>query len=201
MSWNTSVSIDRVHQFVSLLVRLWVEILHKNKCNPKAWSASSWGCELKFHSTYPPTNKSQSASSWGCELKYIPFRILLILTLSASSWGCELKFKWDCYCDWNCGQPPREAVSWNAHIMQTIWHWQRQPPREAVSWNSITYTPYLRHIVSASSWGCELKYFLAKQGAEFQSSASSWGCELKYVMDNGKTTKQPSASSWGCELK
>ena len=77
--------------------------------------------------------------------------------------------------------------------------------------------------LSASSWGCELKYLADVRQAEHYSqplreavswnttmkkmrsgipeSASSWGCELKYLWLFSYSSTSLSASSWGCELK
>ena len=38
--------------YVSLLVRLWIEITWYSKNKPKRMSASLWGCELKYTSTW-----------------------------------------------------------------------------------------------------------------------------------------------------
>ena len=77
----------------------------------------------------------------------------------------------------------------------------RQPLREAVSWNYCinihSSPPYL----SASSWGCELKFYRFWILWWFNWSASSWGCELKWEKRRVATKATPSASSWGCELK
>ena len=76
---------------------------------------------------------------------------------------------------------------------------------------------------SASSWGCELKFFDVCGGLRGWLSASSWGCELKLIhftrkrvvkvvslfvrlwvemQDVWRTVyRTRSASSWGCELK
>ena len=78
-------------------------------------------------------------------------------------------------------------------------------------------------VVSASSWGCELKYYVLIPPVLQSASASSWGCELKswcscchlacrsqplreaVSWNNGgkiQYVRYPmSASSWGCELK
>ena len=83
--------------------------------------------------------------------------------------------------------------------------------------------PYSIGDVSASSWGCELKYLHMAESVLCSKSASSWGCELKgmqhFVSAKDKTVslfvrlwveilkiicqnhKIASASSWGCELK
>ena len=69
-------------------------------------------------------------------------------------------------------------------------------------WVEIKQCNYFPHsILSSSSWGCELKYFLSLIHHWQPPSSSSWGCELKYFwMDSTEHSKQ-SSSSWGCELK
>ena len=98
-------------------------------------------------------------------------------------------------------QPLREAVSWNDQISTVLNDIVSQPLREAVSWNfcgrqMVDKTPIVSLFVrlwveilcvvslqatfqSASSWGCELKYFLLWKHMQVCWSASSWGCELK----------------------
>ena len=99
----------------------------------------------------------------------------------------------------------------------------RQPLREAVSWNNFTGCDSGNHRMSASSWGCELKYCVLDFFRRDFTSASSWGCELKYRQSDIIPHSQlvslfvrlwveiyisislyvisRSASSWGCELK
>ena len=101
--------------------------------------------------------------------------------MSASLWGCELKwswrFKWRSVqrqppCEavsWNINrtraestslrQPPCEAVSWNTAICAHCAVQVRQPPCEAVSWNASGSCSHPDRLLSASLWGCELKYF------------------------------------------
>ena len=55
---------------VSLLVRLWVEIMRLNLKFQKHGSASLWGCELKWLDENRSVSTTMSASLWGCELKY-----------------------------------------------------------------------------------------------------------------------------------
>ena len=135
-------------------------------------------------------------------------------------------------------------MSWNSFEYEGWRWWIRQPLREAVSWNRLIHlckniirvslfvrlwVEIIQRLIlldckqSASSWGCELKYFILFHNALLSmvslfvrlwveitilsssfitySSASSWGCELKYAMNNGMLTGFKSASSWGCELK
>ena len=99
---------------VSLLVRLWVEIPVRNAGrNTQCWSASLWGCELKWKNTKVLTLTYTSASLWGCELKSIS-------RLPVNAYN---------------RQPPCEAVSWNDKTNSAKGGALRQPPCEAVSWN------------------------------------------------------------------
>ena len=120
-------------------------------------SASSWGCELKWHYFWKRKSNHQSASSWGCELKYyekdesgnqtlvslfvrlwVEIRIQTQdrrCTVSASSWGCELKFL-------QLGAAISHlpsASSWGCELKCPVHpsyrEVPRQPLREAVSWN------------------------------------------------------------------
>ena len=77
-------------------------------------------------------------------------------------------------------QPLREAVSWNADRTVPVHCYLRQPLREAVSWNTEHYMLQKASELSASSWGCELKYVMQCVSCQKRIvSASSWGCELK----------------------
>ena len=55
--------------------------------------------------------------------------------------------------------------------------------------------------MSASLWGCELKYDGIWRDRPDQASASLWGCELKYKKPCILWVDLQSASLWGCELK
>ena len=57
-------------------------------------------------------------------------------------------------------QPLREAVSWNTNVCRRLYPWRGQPLREAVSWNTRRCVLSMRASKSASSWGCELKFFV-----------------------------------------
>ena len=149
-------------------------------------SASSWGCELKCRLCKRQKSLGVSASSWGCELKYLelyyqPQAFRRQPLREAVSWNVTIR------CSYNnvvC-QPLREAVSWNVLIaLNTVlavvslfvrlWvemsdNWRlrkmtnRQPLREAVSWNNFSLHNGWLSILSASSWGCELKFFGSKR--------------------------------------
>ena len=139
VSWNIHMLARNYFDFVSLLVRLWVEINVIYGLAQFVPSASSWGCELKC-----PT--------------------------------CGQNLPED-------RQPPREAVSWNVNsitkfltgstvsLLVRLWveimifpiiftELPRQPPREAVSWNELVLFGTVPKPASASSWGCELKFWL-----------------------------------------
>ena len=120
---------------------------------------------------------------------------------SASSWGCELKYHSRCSTVFHRRQPLREAVSWNFWEERRFRPERSQPLREAVSWNNNIQFLMCYWILSASSWGCELKcqfstnphavpgvslfvrlwveMWLSGSAVCWPSSASSWGCELK----------------------
>ena len=190
----------------------------------KLLSASSWGCELKSNSSYDNNCAWMSASSWGCELKYCDKPHHASSVPSASSWGCELKYDisgthpqlkvvslfvrlWVEIIHKNNAtarersQPLREAVSWNVNSAIKILLSYRQPLREAVSWNSLRQAPWLCPEVSASSWGCELKYDGIWRDRPDQASqplreAVSWNIEKGNV--GTVTASQPlrEAVSW-----
>ena len=76
-----------------------------------------------------------------------------------------------------------------------------QPPCEAVSWNTQGSDLFIQVVMSASLWGCELKYFSFTHEVMSNESASLWGCELKYESASEMWANIMSASLWGCELK
>ena len=129
---------------VSLLVRLWVEILRtgNGKRRRRVSLLVRLWVEIFLPSTFPQF-KHRSASLWGCELKYtkyfgdvVPETVSLLVRLwveifrtlnasnsfsSASLWGCELKcYESDGIRSEN-RQPPCEAVSWNWKDQGTVW--------------------------------------------------------------------------------
>ena len=188
---------------VSLLVRLWVEMI-----------LSSCVCFVL-----------ESASSWGCELKFVPDDLLFRVPRrqpprEAVSWN-----------DDNAGlpeekkrQPPREAVSWNVDcadaatitelvsLLVRLWveMWFRLLKTQSryVSllvrlWveMSKTCSRQIGHKASASSWGCELKFSVDRQLLrrlrQPPREAVSWNVNIIRSTRPSRT----SASSWGCELK
>ena len=81
---------------------------------------------------------------------------------------------------WESRQPLREAVSWNAEAIEELKDldvslfvrlWVE------INWKNRVCKDTGR---SASSWGCELKWFMGRIPQFGSRSASSWGCELKY---------------------
>ena len=95
VSWNASKLPWQLAPFVSLLVRLWVEMLSRRQMNGSRPSASLWGCELKYH----PYEF------------FVSFRIVsLLVRLWVEMLQCLSIFRG------SDRQPPCEAVSWNAHI-------------------------------------------------------------------------------------
>ena len=116
VSWNIlAVLICECH-FVSLFVRLWVEM---NKATRGLIALPDVSLFVRlwveiFLTRYQRERKS-SASSWGCELKYVVGQLLDVLVLS---------------------QPLREAVSWNVNSFLLLCDFLCQPLREAVSWNA-----------------------------------------------------------------
>ena len=123
--------------FVSLFVRLWVEM---------------WNFSTDVEHIYrQPLREAVSWNFW-----VVPFISSFIVSLfvrlwveiyiseemqysgkSASSWGCELKYGMRVCGLKRKGQPLREAVSWNVKNKVSVGESNRQPLREAVSWNKI----------------------------------------------------------------
>ena len=170
--------------YVSLFVRLWVEITQTSD-SPSGVisSASSWGCELKLdrlkQNAWLICQPLREAVSWNIlfccvtsrELSVSLFvrlwveirkgrtgRMLRTVSLFVRLW-VEMS---------TCKQFIKENLVslfvrlWVEIIISSI-HWFRPS--------------------SASSWGCELKYDLyTLDGTFVDTSASSWGCELKYTM-------------------
>ena len=142
---------------VSLLVRLWVEIASFICCSRTLWSASLWGCELKYRICclfWRHVFVSLLVRLW-VEMtialasdSVIPVSLLVrlwveisvsILTLSstwsASLWGCELKYR-------------KGICKHLLHVSLLVRLWVE------------IFLSTCAEIVlpSASLWGCELKY-------------------------------------------
>ena len=139
VSWNSKRECRGERSGVSLLVRLWVEIWLNCKRN----------------------------------LKHI-VSLLVRLWVEMPDTGPLVPEE-------SC-QPPCEAVSWNVSQQKCGYSHYRQPPCEAVSWNVVhdrcAYKPshvsllvrlWVEILVGVSAWS----------GGDM--SASLWGCELKYV--------------------
>ena len=143
---------------VSLFVRLWVEMTlprlmaNETRCQPLR-EAVSWNA---FRANSFPS-VGQSASSWGCELKYHFHKTLRLPRTSASSWGCELKYEW-------IGRPCTFCyVSLFVRLWVEINRGRKGIiiTMSASSWGCelkyYSHQVFLCVILSASSWGCELK--------------------------------------------
>ena len=104
---------DLPRSTVSLFVRLWVEISIWEHIQQILLSASSWGCELKYHEVRQkkrsPGQPLREAVSW-----------------NVNHINCFIRKK---------SQPLREAVSWNDICFMRRTVPSSQPLREAVSWN------------------------------------------------------------------
>ena len=167
--------------YVSLLVRLWVEICFQVSNSVLTLSASLWGCELKYllwirfqyllH-RQPPCE----AVSWNNSSKLFP--LIWLVSLLVRLW-VEMML----------------ALLWTSFQYC-------QPPCEAVSWNEFLLIPVKMVTRSASLWGCELKFLLSNWIRPISMSASLWGCELKLCQGLSQYRRSHrSASLWGCELK
>ena len=159
VSWNTVNLSKFLMPFVSLLVRLWVEITalyleYLEHCRQPPCEAVSWNmkglatgieksrqppCEAVSWNSLDDFAAQHNASQPPCEAvswnKYSKSRSVQIFP-SASLWGCELKFYGEVR--------TREK--------------DRQPPCEAVSWNMKAFGLENAKKLSASLWGCELKW-------------------------------------------
>ena len=165
-------------------------------------SASSWGCELKYHlfqfEPRPCSQPPREAVSWNRVVEqFLPWGYYRQPPREAVSWNTIDLYR---ICKTTC-QPPREAVSWNVYVVQFAAHLPCQPPREAVSWNicrldskkEVDVSLLVRLWVEmdnvlttsppvprqppreAVSWN----YFWSHFRGMYAVSASSWGCELK----------------------
>ena len=143
---------------VSLLVRLWVEMPRNFPDNLRLSSASLWGCELKC--TY----------------------INVICTDSVVSLLVRLWVEMQALLEGNY-----RAVC--------------QPPCEAVSWNKVATSDDASIAVSllVRLWVEMHNQYRCKSSGKL--SASLWGCELKFERASSPFARFPSASLWGCELK
>ena len=163
-------------------------------------SASSWGCELKCQWYWQQAQKScqppREAVSWNVfnESSGIQTAVSLLVRL----W-VEIFYLSELVSRYSVSLLVRlwvEIVLVSAHIGART----GQPPREAVSWN-YSICAYKYSYMSASSWGCELKYITEYCTCKFFSQppreAVSWN-NFRY---HNRLYVRQSASSWGCELK
>ena len=183
VSWNIIFQVcSRFVFFVSLFVRLWVEIIHIIRNH---WihtqSASSWGCELKCICSYSwrkgdDRQPLREAVSWNDLLTSKLRRILSQPLREAVSWNNRHGVK-SCF---DSRQPLREAVSWNWKTLRELYVSFRQPLREAVSWNTTLFDKN-RHFVVSLFVRLWVEIPLLEYCQPTPTSASSWGCELKYI--------------------
>ena len=143
---------------VSLLVRLWVEMMMNQSKENQSGSASLWGCELKWSQRF-------------LRLQLIIVSLLVRLWVEITDKGVAMRRD-------TC-QPPCEAVSWNSLQELRRYSGSRQPPCEAVSWNSYGIVIHSQQLCQppceAVSWNsCSFRHI-----SYDWSSASLWGCELK----------------------
>ena len=159
VNWNFPSMLISLIIFVSLLVRLWIEIYNvvlvppHSHCQPPC-EAVNWNLiTVKFEQKcecQPPCE----AVNWNS----VELHFLTPVT----------------------SQPPCEAVNWNISVftffsafcvslLVRLWIEMRQKTR-------------IQHqeLPSASLWGCELKFGYSVLCCCDSLSASLWGCELKY---------------------
>ena len=125
-----------------------------------AWSASSWGCELKLFPPYlhvctglgQPLREAVSWNNYMAMAGWKPQQVSLFVRLWVEILTEIAKMR-RLLC-----QPLREAVSWNTKQYMLYQMKNSQPLREAVSWNISRLNTDNSLPSSASSWGCELKY-------------------------------------------
>ena len=144
-----NLSVESTVQVVSLLVRLWVEII-RSPCQFVPLFVSLlvrlWVEISISYSSLLLCAVSLLVRLW----VEIPLSIRKTsVSSSASLWGCELKYTRSCPDRFLIGQPPCEAVSWNS------------------LWSGYCYCADR----SASLWGCELKscYYLIEAAKEMVS--------------------------------
>ena len=203
VSWNDLWHENFHNLSVSLFVRLWVEIILLVWFRKRLpWSASSWGCELKYRVETLMRARKSSASSWGCELKYYVDPNESDFARSASSWGCELKCP-TVFC-WVCAI----IVSLFVRLWVEILMDSESEKFYIVSlfvrlWVEICRTERhgAGHWVSlfVRLWVEMIRRRLFWQMTDCQPlrEAVSWNAEECLLSEE----RWPSASSWGCELK
>ena len=174
-----SISWDPEPKNVSLLVRLWVEILlptalksavrRQPPCEAVSWNIWFWLCCCS-------STVSLLVRLWVEIIFCHHYTMLRFVSLLVRLWVeiCNLTtIIWNIIC-----QPPCEAVSWNVIASFLTASKEGQPPCEAVSWNSFSMASFTSLDVS----------LLVRLWVEMpvvadlnirHSSASLWGCELK----------------------
>ena len=138
VSWNFISCADIFRLFVSLLVRLWVEMSNPNSSRTFASNVSllvrlwveiiSWYVGSTKDSRQPPCE----AVSWNAWCPFTEAAADRQPPCEAVSWNIKRLRKEQS----TRSQPPCEAVSWNSKADKTVLQKSCQPPCEAVSWNT-----------------------------------------------------------------
>ena len=158
VSWNPAVCASKYRLSVSLLVRLWVEILqifHKYLRLVVSLLVRLW---VEIQTAYNYCLQYTSASLWGCELKYVMIPDgsgAVIVSLLVRLWVEIFTHQQN---------TSLSIVSLLVRLWVEMFEYSglqhnicRQPPCEAVSWNIKCAIVSLTRNSSASLWGCELK--------------------------------------------
>ena len=183
VSWNEIGESHKLNSPVSLLVRLWVEIIyHQTELFHEAVSllVRLW-VEMSNTGRYDIINLVSLLVRLWVEMSNTGrYDIINLVSLLVRLW-VEMS---------PCGQPYTPLNG--------------QPPCEAVSWNVRTSWTFPGGSLSASLWGCELKYHQKYLINGMDTSASLWGCELKfcYFFPGHSLLSQPpcEAVSWNAEF-
>ena len=138
VSWYFISCEDIFRLFVSLLVRLWVEMSNPNSSRTFASNVSllvrlwveiiSWYVGSTKDSRQPPCE----AVSWNAWCPFTEAAADRQPPCEAVSWNIKRLRKEQS----TRSQPPCEAVSWNSKADKTVLQKSCQPPCEAVSWNT-----------------------------------------------------------------
>ena len=186
-------------------------------------SASLWGCELKWWFSGIKQLWRKSASLWGCELKFwlgSQQAFLGLVSLFMRLWVEMRKVKE--ILEKGRGQPLYEAVSWNTFRYYRA-KWFYFVSLFMRLWVEIACSNFIIVLLlSASLWGCELKYRYNTRQSESRRQplyeAVSWNNTdvvpvhslvvslfMRLWVEILKTDLTISgilsASLWGCELK
>ena len=199
----------------------WLGSVFQTDCQPPceavSWNVSGLSCRW-LNLGQPPCE----AVSWNQN----DFWTVKVFQPSASLWGCELKYSikngitrkasvsllvrlWvEMHCPivgvWvMSSQPPCEAVSWNTNILSTNVMAPSQPPCEAVSWNKEDTMSITNVAMSASLWGCELKFFVFKPYhwniRQPPCEAVSWNISIRKRRYTGCRQPPCEAVSWNSD--